>query len=100
MSAEPHNVFERRFSNCLADLGRATQEAVQFLEDRGVAGQAVYVANLAIEEMATNVLKYGYDDQAVHELRLRLQIHPGTLVLDESGVAAGAREPPGRRSRI
>jgi serine/threonine-protein kinase RsbW len=81
MSAEPHNVFERCFNSRLADLSRATQEAVQFLEDRGVAGRAVYLANLAIEEMATNIIKYGYDDKAVHEILLRLQIHPGALVL-------------------
>jgi anti-sigma regulatory factor (Ser/Thr protein kinase) len=81
MSTEPHNIFERCFNSHLADLSRVTQEAAQFLKDSGVPGQTVYFANLAIEEMATNILKYGYDDKAVHEIMLRLQIHPGTLVL-------------------
>ena len=81
MSTEPGNVFERRFHNRLDDLSRVTEEAVRFIQERGVDGRAVYVANLTIEEMGTNILKYGYDDTAVHEILLRLEIHPETLLL-------------------
>jgi serine/threonine-protein kinase RsbW len=81
MSTRPGNIFERRFHNQLDDLSRVTQEAVQFIEENGVDSQAVYLANLAIEELATNILKYGYDDTAVHEILLRLEIHPGALLL-------------------
>ena len=87
MSTEPGNVFERRFYNRFDDLSRVTEEAVRFVEERGVGERAVYVAHLAIEEMATNILKYGYDDTAVHEILLRLEIHPGELrlVLEDDG---------------
>jgi anti-sigma regulatory factor (Ser/Thr protein kinase) len=81
MSTEPGPVFERRFLNQFEDLSRITEEAVRFLEERGVNNRAVYLANLAIEEMTTNILKYGYDDTAVHQILLRLEIHPGTLLL-------------------
>jgi len=81
MSTEPTNIFERRFHNQLDDLSRVTEEAVGWMEQSGVNGRAVYMANLALEEMATNILKYGYDDTAVHEIRLRLETHPGALVL-------------------
>ena len=33
MSTEPSKVFERRFQNRLADLNRATEEAVRFIEE-------------------------------------------------------------------
>lgn len=87
MSIEPGNIFERRFPNRLEDLCRITEEAVRFVEERGVSAQAAYTANLAIEEMATNILKYGYDDSALHEILLRLEIHPGLLrmVLEDDG---------------
>ena len=87
MSTEPGDVFERRFYNRLDDLSRVTEDAVRFIEGRGVGDRAVYLANLAIEEMATNILKYGYDDKAVHEILLRLEIHPATirLVLEDDG---------------
>ena len=87
MSTEPGDVFERRFYNRLDDLSRVTEDAVRFIEGRGVGDRAVYLANLAIEEMATNILKYGYDDTAVHDIRLRLDIHPTELrlVLEDDG---------------
>jgi anti-sigma regulatory factor (Ser/Thr protein kinase) len=81
MSTEPANLFERRFSNRPDDLSRVTEEAVRFIEARGVGQRAVYLANLTIEEMGTNIIKYGYDDTAVHEILLRLEIHPDTLLL-------------------
>jgi len=81
MSAEPGSIFERRFANRLDDLSRVTQEATRFLEERGIGDRAVYVADLAIEEMGTNILKYGYDDTALHEILLRLEIHADAIVL-------------------
>ena len=81
MSTEPANLFERRFSNRPDDLSRVTEEAVRFIEARGVGERAVYLANLTIEEMGTNIIKYGYDDTAVHEILLRLEIHPEVLLL-------------------
>ncbi len=81
MGTELANIFERRFPNQLDELSRVTEEAVQFIEERGVNRRAVYLAQLAIEEMASNILKYGYDDSSIHEILLRLEIHPGTLLL-------------------
>ncbi|MCX6893184.1 MAG: ATP-binding protein [Verrucomicrobia bacterium] len=81
MRIEPHNIFESRFQNRIAELSRVTQEAVQFIEARGVGEQASYIANLAIEEMVTNTLKYGYDDTAVHQILLRIEVHHAAVVL-------------------
>jgi serine/threonine-protein kinase RsbW len=60
---------------------------VRFIEGRGIGDRAVYLANLAIEEMATNILKYGFDDTAAHEILLRLEIHPAELrlLLEDDG---------------
>ena len=81
MNSEPGRHFERSFPNQLAELSRVAEEAGRFLRERGVGAQAVYTANLAIEELATNVLKYGYDDAAAHELLLRLELQSGALLL-------------------
>jgi anti-sigma regulatory factor (Ser/Thr protein kinase) len=81
MSTEPPKVFERRFPNTLPDLGRVTEEAVGFLEAGGAEAEAVYVANLVIEEMVTNTLKFGYSDGAVHDILLRLELLPQRLLL-------------------
>ncbi len=83
----PGNIFERRFPNRLDELSRVTNDALRFLQESGVAGRAVHVVHLAIEEMGTNILKYGYDDAAVHEILLRVEIQHGSvrLVLEDDG---------------
>ncbi len=81
MNAKQGNVFEKQFTNHLDNLVRVIEEAVRFLEDHGVTEKAVNLAHLAIEEMATNILKYGYDDSAIHHIVLRMQIEPGTLLI-------------------
>lgn len=81
MDTEPAKIFETRFQNRLADLGHATEKAVRFVKEKGVSEDAVYVLNLAIEEMVTNILKYGYDDTSVHEILLRVEILSERLLL-------------------
>ncbi len=81
MIAELPKTFERRFPNSLPELGRVTEEAVRFIEANGLRREAVYAANLAIEELGTNILKFGYDDTAAHEISLRMEILPERLVV-------------------
>jgi serine/threonine-protein kinase RsbW len=87
MIAEPDSVFEKRFVNQLPELIRVTEEGVRFLEQRGISTKAVDLARLAIEEMATNILKYGYDDDAVHYILLRVQIelHALLIAIEDDG---------------
>jgi serine/threonine-protein kinase RsbW len=81
MSAELPKTFKRYFQNSPTDLGRVTEEAVRFIEANGIRGEAVYAANLAIEEMDTNILKFGYDDTTTREIFLRVEILPKRLLL-------------------
>jgi serine/threonine-protein kinase RsbW len=79
--------FERLFANQLSDLGRVTEEAMGFLRQNGINARVQYALNLAIEEMGTNILKYSYDDQEAHTIRLHLQLAEGKaiLVLEDDG---------------
>ena len=81
MRTEPGIVFERRFQNKLEELNRVSAEAKQFLAQHEIRQHAAYVADLAIEEIGTNILKYAYHDSATHEIRLRLEIVSGQLLL-------------------
>jgi len=79
--------IERRFPNTPQDLSRVMIEVGGFLEALGIGGQTGYVTNLAVEELATNILKYGYDDTVVHEILLRVDVEPGAvrLLLEDDG---------------
>jgi anti-sigma regulatory factor (Ser/Thr protein kinase) len=87
MSADLPTTFTCRFPNNLPALSHATEQAMAFLTQHGINGQAAYAINLAIEELATNILKYGYDDTAEHFIGLQAEVQPHkvVLVLEDDG---------------
>src|SRR5476649_207199 len=64
----------RKITNELFDLESLMNASTNFLEDNGVDGQTVYKVNLALEEMITNIIKYGYDDYESHDIDVSLEI--------------------------
>ncbi|MEW5774868.1 MAG: ATP-binding protein [Thermodesulfobacteriota bacterium] len=88
--------------NDFADLSRAVREANLFLEAAGLSAEAVYRANLGLEEILTNIIKYGFGDAAEHRIGLRLETRPGLLrlVVEDDGRAFDPRQaPPPRLDR-
>jgi anti-anti-sigma factor len=71
----------RTFANTVSDLEDVVRCLGEFLERHRVVGRAAYVTNLAVEELATNVLKYGYDDDRSHLIGLRVEVHPEAVVV-------------------
>jgi len=71
--------WARAFANRLPDANRAAQDAAAHLRQHGIAEPVVHNVHFAIEEMATNIVKYGYDDRAPHTITLRLEILPDAV---------------------
>ena len=65
--------WEMSVPNQVPALMRAIEALAQFLERSGVDAQALYLTQLAVEEMGTNIVKYGYDDDREHVIRLRVE---------------------------
>lgn len=88
--------FERRFPNRMDDLNTVTTEALQFIEASNIDPQAAYLVNFAIEEMTTNILKYGYSDNAAHQIDLQIVVEPHSvrLVLVDDGHRFNPLESP------
>src|SRR5438105_12865810 len=63
-----------RITNDFAELERLQREATTFLRDQGVSEGTIYTLTLALEEMITNIIKYGYDDTLAHEIEIELDI--------------------------
>jgi len=65
--------------SAFAEIPAANEAASRWLAGRNVAPAADYLANLAIEELVTNCIKYGYDDSAEHLIEIELTLSDGQL---------------------
>ena len=52
---------------------QAIESMAEFLTGQSLCPQALYHTQLAAEEIGTNIIKYGYDDQLVHRITLRVE---------------------------
>lgn len=63
-------VKELRINNQLQELARVGAFLEELGEDWKLPPSLVYSLNLAIEEAITNIIAYGYNDQAHHTIEL------------------------------
>ena len=60
------------FKNELAEIGRLGQVVEEFAELHHLPPNLVFQFNVALEEILTNVISYGYEDSGEHEIMIRL----------------------------
>jgi anti-sigma regulatory factor (Ser/Thr protein kinase) len=65
----------------LGELRRVNELAREFLESRGIEPRAVYAAELALEEILSNVIGHGYQDGKRHEIAVVLGVREGGVEL-------------------
>ena len=73
-----------RIPNSFDALTTAAEDTTRFLEENATSPDAVFAANLAIEELITNIVKYGYDDTDAHEIVIHLAVNNGELRIEIS----------------
>jgi anti-sigma regulatory factor (Ser/Thr protein kinase) len=76
-----HDMIRFTLANDLRELVRVNALANAFLEQLGSAEEIVYVTNLALEEVLSNVIRHGYEDSARHEIAVCLRAGDGGLDL-------------------
>ena len=59
--------------NDVSELKRLFQATECFMEEHRLSPGCQYAALLALEEMITNIIKYGYDDQGGHDIVVALR---------------------------
>jgi len=69
--------IEARFSA----IPSANETVSRWLTDRNAPPAVHYLANLAVEELVTNCIKYGYEDADGHLIEIKLQISANEMVL-------------------
>ncbi len=81
-------VLETTFVNSMEALQAVMQEADDFLEAHAATPKTAYAVRLALEELATNTIKYGYDDHDQHRIGVTLALgEPAMMTLTDDGHA-------------
>jgi serine/threonine-protein kinase RsbW len=76
--------FVLRIRNDFDELPAAAGAATLFLENNGASPEVIFAANLAIEEIVTNTIKYAYSDARRHEITIHLWLVEKILQIEIS----------------
>ena len=75
------DTLELSLVNDLREIGAAAAKIDAFCEARGHSPQIAYAVTLSVDEILTNTISYGYDDDAEHRIDLTLRVEGETLVV-------------------
>ena len=73
--------LSQTIGNTLSSLPPLTTAVNRFLDQHAIPHEAIFRVNLAIEEIVTNIIKYGYDDTNPHTITVNLALFPDTIRL-------------------
>ena len=68
-------------TNVLPEIQRVKQVLAQYACDRQIGHDAVYDINLILEEILSNIILYGYEDDLEHQIEVRISFtqHGGSM---------------------
>ena len=78
-----------RIRNDLAEIPRACAEAIELLDSKMLGLHFIRTVSLGLEEVTSNIIKYGYNDEREHWIQITLNLTELEL---EIAVADGGRE--------
>ncbi|MDE0383820.1 MAG: ATP-binding protein [Defluviicoccus sp.] len=73
--------IEIALENDLRKIARVAARIEEFCSARGIAPNTVYAVNLAIDELLTNTIGHGYDDDEPHRIEVIVRLEENTLVV-------------------
>ncbi|MEO5373215.1 MAG: ATP-binding protein [Alphaproteobacteria bacterium] len=74
--------FEHALRNELAEIPRLLEAVEDFCAREGVPPAMVFSVTLALDEIVTNVVSYGFDDGDAHVIRVSLSLGDGLLTTE------------------
>ena len=75
------DALELSLANDLQAISGIAARIDAFCEARNLSPQIAYAVNLSVDEILTNTIGYGYDDDGAHRIALTLRLEEGTLVV-------------------
>jgi anti-sigma regulatory factor (Ser/Thr protein kinase) len=75
------NVLEIALANELREIVAAAAKIDAFCEEQELAPEIGYAVNLSIDEILTNTISYGYDDDEPHRIEIIVRREADSLVV-------------------
>jgi sigma-B regulation protein RsbU (phosphoserine phosphatase) len=75
-------VLEIRLANRHSELDRFNEALSEFSARHGLSAKVTHDLLLALEEILTNVISYGFRDEREHEISVRLRAEPGEVSVE------------------
>lgn len=72
-------LLEVALANRASELQRLASDLERFARNHRIPERDVHALSLALDEVITNTIAYGYDDQGAHEIRVRVTLANGRL---------------------
>jgi len=76
------NKLSVELKNNLSEIGRIHQILDEFCSLNNLPPDILFALNLSLEEILTNVMFYGYDDSAEHQISVRIHHYEGELCIE------------------
>ncbi len=67
--------------NDLKEIVRVAEQIDEFCASRAIASEVAYAVNLALDEILTNTISYGYADDEPHQIEIRVRPEAEALVV-------------------
>jgi len=77
--SEPTSVL---FKNNLAEIERLGQVVAEFVESHQLPAGLTFAVNVALEEILTNIISYGYTDNKEQDILIRLSCTEGEVIAE------------------
>ena len=71
-------------TNDLQELAVVAGEVDAFCARHGIAPAIAYAVNLSLDELLTNTISYGYEDDDQHDIDIALRLEDGVIVVEIS----------------
>jgi anti-sigma regulatory factor (Ser/Thr protein kinase) len=68
--------------NELIEIGRMSQIIDEFCASNKLPPETAFALNLSLEEILTNIIRYGYDDNDEHIIHVRLNLYQGQTYIE------------------
>jgi anti-sigma regulatory factor (Ser/Thr protein kinase) len=73
--------LELTIDNDLAQLAVVKDQVESFAKRENLSRDVVFAAKLALEELLTNTISYGYGDKSVQLIEIRLEVRGDQLII-------------------